>query len=245
MGKTVSQCVTFVTKLNIGLECVRMCACMDVLVLSCVLQTVIWRLMNRLLSVNEWLMCCRDCGLKQHKGQWLLQRHSPGMSRCFSVTCVCLCVCVCVCVYVCVSVCVCLCVWLTVYVCCLYDRCPRLCLTSLQYIDSRCMCVACMTDVLGSVSRRSNTQLFPTWTKLLIHQASSRRPDVHPGAEVWWAAAEAVESTQLQGSCQSSRDAAGRRALQQQEVPDHWTRLVLSVCLHLPARPTHWLSNTL
>ena len=57
-----------------------------------------------------------------------------------------------------------------------------------------------------------------------MHQAPARRPGLPAGAAVRGAAAQAVEPAQLQGPCQSTRDAAGRRALQQEAVPDHRAR---------------------
>ena len=62
-----------------------------------------------------------------------------------------------------------------------------------------------------------------------MHQAPARRPGLPAGAAVRGAAAQAVEPAQLQGPRQSARDAAGRRALQQEAVPDHRARSVFFI----------------
>ena len=66
-----------------------------------------------------------------------------------------------------------------------------------------------------------------------MHQAPARRPGLPAGAAVRGAAAQAVEPAQLQGPRQSARDAAGRRALQQEAIPDHRARSVLLLLFFL------------
>jgi len=98
-------------------------------------------------------------------------------------------------------------------------------------IAAGCWCSERVT-LSGIVTRRSSPQLFPMWGELRQHKACSWWSDVYTGSAVWWTNPQAVEPTQLQGTRQSTRDAAGRRSLQLQEISDHRTRYVyLSVCV--------------